>query len=55
MTAGFAGKILNINLTSKSISVLDTEEYEGFGGGNGMGSALFWELCPDKAISGFDP
>ena len=49
MTAGYAGKILSINLTNKSFSVLDTEKYEEFGGGNGMGSALFWETCQEKA------
>jgi aldehyde:ferredoxin oxidoreductase len=55
MNAGYAGKILKINLTNRSVTVLDTEKYEEFGGGNGIGSALFWEFCQDKAISGFDP
>jgi aldehyde:ferredoxin oxidoreductase len=55
MTAGYAGKILSIDLTKRSITVLDTEQYEEYGGGNGFSSALFWELCEDKAISGFDP
>lgn len=55
MTTGYAGKILVINLTNRSTCVLDTEQYEEFGGGNGMGSAIFWDLCQDKAVSGFDP
>ena len=55
MTTGYAGKILVINLTNRSTGVLDTEQYEEFGGGNGIGSAIFWDLCQDKAVSGFDP
>ncbi len=55
MTAGYAGKILSINLTNRSITTLATEQYEEFGGGNGIGAALFWELCRNKAISGLDP
>jgi aldehyde:ferredoxin oxidoreductase len=55
MTAGYVGKILSINLTDRSVGVLDTTQYEAFGGGNGMGAALFWEFCQDKAVSGFDP
>jgi aldehyde:ferredoxin oxidoreductase len=55
MTAGYTGKILRINLTDSTKSVIDTEQYEEFGGGNGMGTAIFWDLCRNKAISGFDP
>ncbi len=55
MTAGYVGKILRINLTNRSTSALDTEQYEEYGGGNGMGSALFWEFCRDKTVSGFHP
>ncbi len=44
-TPGFAGKILLVNLTNKEIKALDTEEYEPYGGGHGMGTALFWEYC----------
>jgi aldehyde:ferredoxin oxidoreductase len=55
MTAGFAGKILRLNLTNRSVSTIDTEKYEEWYAGNGMGSAVFWDLCPDKAIDGFDP
>lgn len=55
MTTGYAGKILVINLTNMTSRVLATEQYEEFGGGLGMGTAVFWDLCPEKAISGFDP
>jgi len=55
MPYGYTGKILMIDLTNKSVSVLDTGEYEMWGGGHGMGSAIFWDLCKDKRVSGFDP
>ena len=45
MGNGYAGKILRVNLTTKTTSILDTEKYEGFGGGYGMGTAIFWELA----------
>jgi hypothetical protein len=45
MARGYAGKILRINLTDKSISTIDTEKYEEFGGGYGMGTAIFWDLA----------
>ncbi len=52
---GYAGKILRINLTSQEVSTLDTSEYEDWGGGHGIGSAIFFDLVPDKTINGFDP
>lgn len=52
---GYTGKILYINLTERRISVIDTKDYEPWVGGHGIGSALFWDLVEDKAISGFDP
>jgi len=53
--SGYIGKILRINLTSQEVSTLDTSDYEQWGGGHGIGSALFFDLVPDKTISGFDP
>ncbi|OFV82934.1 MAG: hypothetical protein A2W26_08685 [Acidobacteria bacterium RBG_16_64_8] len=53
--SGYAGKILRVDLTGRNISTIGTKDYEGWGGGHGMGSALFWDLVPDKAITGFDP
>ena len=55
MGAGYMGKILRIDLTNKKVSHLDTKDYEEYGGGHGMGSKIFWDLCEDKTVSGFDP
>ncbi len=52
---GYAGKILKINLTTRETEILNTADYEQWGGGHGMGSKIFWDLVPDKTISGFDP
>jgi aldehyde:ferredoxin oxidoreductase len=52
---GYTGKILRINLTERKLSIIDTRKYEPWVGGHGIGSALFWDLVEDKAISGFDP
>ncbi len=45
MSGGYTGKILRVDLTSKSISTIDTAKYEEFGGGYGMGTAIFWDLA----------
>ena len=55
MGFGHSGKILRLNLTDRSTGVIDTSQYEQWGGGHGMGSAIFWDLCRDKTVSGFDP
>jgi len=55
MGDGYTGKILRLNLTNGEVSTMDTAKYEEYGGGHGMGSAIFWDLVPDKTISGFDP
>ncbi|MBM4764516.1 aldehyde ferredoxin oxidoreductase N-terminal domain-containing protein [Bacillus sp. B15-48] len=52
---GYTGKILRINLTTKETSIIDTKKYEQWGGGHGIGSALFWDLCEDKTVDGLDP
>ncbi len=52
---GYMGKILRVDLTSGKFSTINTKEYEHWGGGHGIGSAIFWDLCKDKTISGFDP
>ncbi|MCG2808448.1 MAG: aldehyde:ferredoxin oxidoreductase, partial [Coriobacteriia bacterium] len=52
---GYAGKILRLDLTARKSSVIDTEKYEQWGGGHGIGSALFWDLCKDKTVEGRDP
>ena len=45
MANGYTGKILRVNLTTKEISIIDTARYEEFGGGYGMGTAIFWDLA----------
>jgi aldehyde:ferredoxin oxidoreductase len=55
MNGGFTGKILRINLTDHTTSVIDTSVYEEYGGGLAMGTAIFWDLVEDKTIDAFDP
>jgi len=52
---GHAGKILLIDLTIRRCTIIQTSAYEGWVGGHGLGSALFWDLVKDKTIDGFDP
>ena len=52
---GYTGKILRINLTDRKTSTIDTAAYEQWGGGHGIGSAIFFDLVKDKTIDGFDP
>ena len=53
---GFTGNILHIDLSTEKIETLATEKYKRWGGGHGMGSALFWDFCKDKSITdGRDP
>ena len=49
-TPGFGGKILLVDLTSKEITRLDTDQYAMYGGGHGTSTALFWEysVAPGK-------
>ena len=52
---GYAGKILNLNLTKRKADTIPTSKYEHWMGGHGMGSAIFFDLVKDKTIDGFDP
>lgn len=52
--SGYMGKILRVNLSNRKLSTIDTKDYEQWVGGHGMGSAIFWDLVKDKAISGYD-
>ena len=52
---GYTEKILRIDLTGRKTSVIDTAAYKRWGGGHGMGSAVFFDLVKDKTIDGFDP
>jgi aldehyde:ferredoxin oxidoreductase len=53
---GYAGKILRLDMTNRKAIAIETEPYRRWGGGHGMGSALFWDFCKDKTITdGRDP
>jgi aldehyde:ferredoxin oxidoreductase len=52
---GYTGKILRIHLGTGEISILSTKKYQQWGGGHGIGSAIFWNLVKNKAITAFDP
>ncbi|NLT65161.1 MAG: hypothetical protein GXX84_00995 [Acidobacteria bacterium] len=45
MAYGYAGKILLVDLTAKTTSTIDTAKYAEFGGGVGIGAAIFWDLA----------
>ncbi len=45
MGNGYMGQIIRINLTDNSISYINTSEYEQWGGGHGMGSAIFFDIA----------
>ena len=45
MAFGYVGKILRVNLTSRQISSIETAKYQQYGGGYGIGAAIFWDLC----------
>jgi len=56
MPGGFTGKILRVNLTTKQSSTLPTEKYMDYGGGHGMGSAIFFELAGAQLpFEAYDP
>ncbi len=47
---GYAGKILVVDLSRRTTAAIPTEKYRSWGGGHGLGSALFWDFCRDKTI-----
>lgn len=56
MSGGYTGKIARVNLTTKTISTIETAKYEEYGGGHGMGSAIFFDLVGDQLpFEAFDP
>ena len=56
MPGGLTGKILKVNLTTKEITTIPSEKYQEFGGGHGMGSALFFDLVGNQLpFPAFDP
>ncbi len=48
MKGGYTGKIARVNLTDKTVSTIPTEKYLAFGGGHGIGSAIFFDLVGDQ-------
>jgi len=52
---GYAGSILLVNLTDRTTGALDTRDYEAWGGGHGMGSAIFFDRVRDMTIDGYHP
>jgi aldehyde:ferredoxin oxidoreductase len=56
MKGGYTGKILRVDLSKKSVSTIPTEKYLEFGGGHGIGSAIFFDLVGDQLpFEAFDP
>ena len=47
---GYAGKILHLDMSAGKANEVPTEKYRRWGGGHGLGSALFWDFCKDKTI-----
>lgn len=41
---GYMGKILRVDLSKGSIDTMPTADYEDWGGGHGMGSAIFFDI-----------
>ena len=52
---GYSGSILSIDLSRRRITAIPTAKYEGWVGGHGMGSALFFDRVKDKTIDGYHP
>ncbi len=54
---GFTGKILHVDLNELKTHIISTENYRKWGGGHGMGAALFWDLCEniEQVKDGRDP
>jgi len=52
---GYMGKIIRVDLTSGEISTIDTSKYKKYGGGHGIGTAVFWDECEDPTVEGDDP
>lgn len=50
---GYAGEILELDLTNQEASTIPTSEYEEWVGGHGMGSAIFFDLVEDKTVDAF--
>lgn len=51
---GHAGEILYVDLTDKEVEKIPTSDYEEWVGGQGMASALFFDLIDDWSIGPYD-
>ena len=47
---GYAGEILHVDLSALKAEKIPTDSYVQWGGGNGLGTKLFWDFCKDKTI-----
>jgi len=54
-SGGYVGKILILDLTNKTSETIDSEPYQKYHGGHGMGQALFFEHCTDFTCKPYDP
>ncbi len=52
---GYAGSILIVDLSKSEITTVPTDDYERFGGGQGITTALFFEHCEDFSVGALDP
>jgi aldehyde:ferredoxin oxidoreductase len=48
---GWAGHILLLDLTRRQAKAMPTEKYKRWGGGHGLGTALFWDYSEDKTLT----
>jgi aldehyde:ferredoxin oxidoreductase len=61
MSGGYAGKILRLDLTHRSASIINTSDYEQWVGGQGMCVAVFWDevdrdyITDTHGKTGFEP
>ncbi len=59
--SGYVGKILFVDLTAMTVDTIDTSLYEAWGGGHGIGSALFYDIVVKQnnvnleELDGFHP
>jgi len=51
----WTGKILRVNLTTRQVTTINTEDYKEWVGGHGIGTAIFFDLVKDKTVGAFDP
>jgi aldehyde:ferredoxin oxidoreductase len=56
MSGGYLGKILSLDLTNRKTIIIDTSKYEEYGGGIGIGTAIFWDMCAEHLpFDAYDP